>query len=209
VALTIATMLATGTTGSPTAAGVALPARQAGTPTAVGLPVVPAPAECTVAPVPFAELPAVQAADRAATPPAPLLPAGGAPATPEQSASFLATLRLQIACLNAGDIPRALALTGSAYRDRVLAQSGTPTEAQYAVLATPLPRTDGTVIAITALDGITSGPDGTLAATVTTLTSATTVNLVTLSPSSTSPTGYVITDQRQLSRATPTRTPIT
>lgn len=209
MALMIATMLATGTLTANPSAGVALPVRQAGTPTAGGLPVVPAPAECTVAPVSFAELPAIQAADPAATSPAPSLPAGGAPATPEQSASFLATLRLQIACLNAGDIPRALALTGGAYRDRVLAQSGTPTEAQYAVLATPLPRTDGTVIAITTLNGITSGLDGTLTAPVTTLTTATTVNLVTLSPSPTSPTGYVITDQRQLSRATPTRTPIT
>ena len=180
----------------------------AGTPAASGLPIVPAAAECTVAPVALADLAAIPPASPAATPPMPMAPTGATPATPRQSAAVLATLRLQIACVNAGDIPRALALTGGAYRARLFAATGPPTEAGFAVLATPLPRVDETVIAITALDTVAGYPDGTLSARVTTMTTATTVNAVTLSPSPASPTGYVITDQQQVSRVAPTRTPI-
>ena len=213
LALAIAAMLALGGMATIRSDGVASRAQQPGSPAAgttavVGLPVVPAAAECAVAPVPFAGLPAVPPANPATGTPAPPLPTGGSPATPEQAAAVLATLRLQVACVNAGDVPRALALTGGAYREEILAEVGTPSEAEYAVLATPLPRTDGTLIAITALDGTMSLPDGSLTAQVTTLATATTVNAVTLSPSSTSPTSYVITGQEQVSRAVPTRTPI-
>lgn len=213
LSLAAAAMLAAGILAIGSPGGTASRSQQpgtpaAGTPVAGGLPIVPAAAECVVAPVAFADLPAVQPVDPTAATPAPAILTGGTPATPEQSVAALATIQIQIACVNAGDIPRALALTGGAYRDRLFARTGTPTEAEYAVLATPLPRVDGTVIVITAIDGVMSFPDGTLTVQVTTLTTATTVNMVTLAPSATSPTGYVIVDQRQVSRIVPTRTPI-
>lgn len=213
--LLIATTLAVVGTVGDDVSGLALRSGQlgsppAGTPAVGGLPIVPAPTECVAAPVTFADLPLVQPNAPAATPDltSAATPTGGTAATPEQTATVLATIRLQIACVNAGDIPRALALTGGAYRDRLFATTGTPSETEYATLATPLPRVDQTVIVITAVDGVSAFPDGTLTAQVTTVTTATTVNVVTLTPSASSPTGYVITDQRQVSRIAPTRTPI-
>ena len=180
-----------------------------GTPAAGGLPLSPVAAECTVAPVPFAELTPVAPIDPAgATPtPAPDVQGGGTPASPEQVASVIATLRLQIACLNAGDIPRALALTGGAYYERLFARTGTPDEAEYAVLATPLPRSAETAITVLAVEAVVALPDGSLRADVTTGTIAITVNTVTLAAAPSSPTRYVIVDQRQLSRVTPTPEP--
>lgn len=178
-----------------------------GTPAAGSLPLIPAAAECTVEPVAFANLTPVAPIDPVAATPAPVVEGGGTPASPEQAATVLTTLRLQIACVNAGDIPRALALTGGSYYERLFARTGTPDEAEYAILATPLPRSAATAIAIIAVDGVVALPDGSLRADVTTRTTAVTVNTVTLAPSPSSPTGYVIVAQRQLSRVTPTPEP--
>jgi hypothetical protein len=83
-------------------------------------PLVPDPAECTVAPRPAAELRDLLAAsdmpgepDESATLPAPLLL--DAPADPETVAGITATAREIIACANAGDLRRRSALYSDAF----------------------------------------------------------------------------------------------
>ena len=82
-----------------------------------------------------------------------------------------------------------------------------PDAAEYAILATPLPRSMETAITIVAVDGVVALPNGLLRADATTATTTITVNTVTLAPAPASPTGYVIVDQQQVSRVTPIPSP--
>ncbi len=177
-----------------------------GTPETIALPLTPSAVDCTVAPVPFADLTRIGIPEVAMTPP-PSMVTGGAPVDPSRVDAVVATMRVQIGCINAGDIPRALALAGGPYFERLLAQIGSPTEAQYATLATPLPRTETDQITIVTVEQVLGYPDGTLTAQVTTESGPTTVNLLQLEPNPLSPSGYVITQQEQVSRVEPSADP--
>ena len=192
-----------------------LDARQAatplvGSPVAVALtalPVVPDPAGCVLPPLSYDDL-AIAVAEGAATP-APAADPANEPAGPLQVEGIVLTLFTQIACVNAGDLPRALALTGGGYLAQVIGPVGLPTEDQYAVLATPVPLSIEGSVALIAVDDVIGHPDGTVSARVVTGTGdVTTTSSVTLGPSMASPTGWVITDQVRLSRVNAEDTPV-
>lgn len=177
-----------------------------GTPEATALPLTPSAVDCTVAPVPFADLTRIGIPEVAMTPP-PSMVTGGAPVDRSRVDAVITTLRVQIGCINAGDIPRALTLAGGPYFERLLTGIGSPTEAQYGALATPLPRTETDQITIVAVEQVLGYPDGTLTAQVTTVSGPTTVNFLQLEPNPLSPSGYVITQQEQISRVEPSADP--
>ncbi len=174
----------------------------AGTPSATGLPLTPTAADCTVAPVAFPELPVVSIPELSMTPP-PSQSTGGTPADAARVAAVVDTLRIQIGCVNAGDIPRALALAGGDYYTGLFATLQGLTEGEYATLATPLPRVEADRITIVAVEQVMSYPDNTLTAQVTTEASATTINALRLEPNPNTPTGYMIVQQEQISRVEP------
>ncbi len=178
----------------------------AGTPSATGLPQTPTAADCTVEPVPFPELQVVSIPELSMTPP-PSQSTGGTPANASMVAAVIDTLRIQIGCVNAGDIPRALALASGDYYAGLFANLQNVTEGQYATLATPLPRPEADRITIVAVDQVTSYPDNTLTTQVTTEAGATTVNVLRLEPNPNTPTGYMIVQQEQLSRVEPSADP--
>ncbi len=212
------TALAVGLAATLAGAPALLDARQSaspppGSPVAVGLadlPIIPDPAECAVAPLPYADLATAVAGDM--TPDSESTPAtttGSASADPAQVDGVMLTLRLQIACVNAGDLPRALALTGGAYRAQVIAPVGVPSEGQYAALATPVPVSVDGLIGVLAVDEVVALPDGRITARVATLANGvTTTSMVTFSPSTSSPTGWLITGQDRLSRVDANGTPV-
>ena len=177
-----------------------------GTPAAFGLPLTPSVADCTVAPVPFAELPVIGIPEIAMTPP-PSQSTGGTPAGAALVEAVTETLRIQIGCVNAGDIPRALALAGGDYYTALFAGLPPLTEGQYGILATPLPRSPDSLITIVAVEQVMSYPDNTLTAQITTEAGPTTVNALRLEPNPNTPTGYVIVQQEQLSRSEPSADP--
>lgn len=166
----------------------------------VTLPFTPSAADCVVAPLPYGSLPVVATG----TTPVPATSGTGATADPEQIAAVIRTLEIQIGCVNAGDIPRALAMTGGPYRDSLLGQYGTPTAPEYALLATPLPLAPAAVIAIVSVDEVVALPDGTLSARVVTSSGPTVTSRVTVAPDPASPTGYLIVDLARISRVEPT-----
>lgn len=110
---------------------------------------VPAPAECRVAPVPVARLRQGAATPiggtpvgDAATPFAPPVDTAADAATTE---AVTATVREAIACANAGNLLRGLALASDSYRDRFVAglDLGRFDERSVDLLATPEPPLDG------------------------------------------------------------------
>jgi hypothetical protein len=117
---------------------------QAATPSP--LPAAPAPAECRVAPRPVAELRALGATPApsdlapwpAAVPSETDLP-GGPAADFATAAAVAAVAREYVACVNAWDLTRLLALATDDYVRRFVAAEGPITPQQYAELATPLP----------------------------------------------------------------------
>lgn len=177
-----------------------------GTPDVSGVPLTPSAADCTVAPVPFPELPVIGIPEIAMTPP-PSQATGGTPAGATLVQAVVETLRIEIGCVNAGDIPRALALAGGDYYTSLFAGLPPLTDGQYATLATPLPRSSGSLITIVAVEQVLSYPDNTLTAQVTTEAGPTTVNVLRLEPNPTTPTGYMIVQQEQLSRSQPSADP--
>ncbi len=177
-----------------------------GTPVASGLPLTPSAADCTVAPVVFPELPVIGIPEIAMTPP-PSQATGGTPADDTLMRAVVETLRIQIGCVNAGDIPRALALAGGDYYTGLFAGLPSLAEGQYETLATPLPRTVDSLITILAVNQVMSYPDNTLTAQVTTEAGPTTVNALRLEPNPNTPTGYMIVQQEQLSRSEPSADP--
>lgn len=191
-------------TATPAVGSLATPGL--GTLGTIALPLTPSAVDCTVAPVPFADLTRIGIPEVVMTPP-PSMVTGGAPVDRSRVDAVIATLRVQIGCINAGDIPRALAVAGGPYFERLLAQIGSPTEAQYGALATPLPHTETDQITIVAVEQVLGYPDGTLTAQVTTVSGPTTVNLLQFEPNPHSPSGYVITQQEQISRVEPSADP--
>ena len=207
LALLIGAMMAIVDTGtSPILARQDAATPAAGTPSSTGLPLIPTVADCTVAPVAFPELPVVSIPELSMTPP-PSQSTGGTPADESLVAAVVDTLRIQIGCVNAGDIPRALALAGGDYYTGLFASLRGLTEGEYATLATPLPRVEPDRITIVAVEQVMSYPDNTLTAQVTTAAGATTVNLLRMEPNPNSPTGYMIVQQEQLSRVEPSTDP--
>ena len=139
--------------------------------TPIGTPVrdVPAPGECRVAPRSLASLQALATPVAGAV--APTASTGtalppGEPADAATVAALTATAREVIACDNAGEALRALAL----YSDRSLRQHlGTPgafTPERYATLATPRPVDPGIQVALVAVRDARLLPDGRAAAVV-------------------------------------------
>ncbi len=177
-----------------------------GTPSSTGLPLTPTAADCTVEPVPFPEPPVVSIPELSMTPP-PSQSTGGTAANASLVAAVIDTLRIQIGCVNAGDIPRALALAGGDYYTGLFANLQNVSEGQYGTLATPLPRPEADRITIVAVEQVMSYPDNTLTAQVTTGAGATTVNVLRLEPNPNTPTGYMIVQQEQLSRVEPSAGP--
>ena len=120
--------------------------RQGATPVAAvaGLPVTPAPEECRVPPRSLSSLQALTSPTAATPVPSPApgpdgLPVG-APADAATLAGIAATARELVACLNAGEFLRGLALYSDAFLRADLAGSGGITEEAYAARATPFPR---------------------------------------------------------------------
>jgi hypothetical protein len=119
-------------------------AAAAGVATAAGgTPVVPAPAECRVAPRSLASLQALEGTPPAAPWPPDVateadLP-GGPPADPATARQIAAVARAYIACVNAWDLPRLLALVTDDYARRFVAAEGPITAEAYAAMATPSP----------------------------------------------------------------------
>lgn len=178
--------------------GEATPSTGIATPV-VTLPFTPSAADCAVAPLPYDALPVIPIGAS----PVPATPGSGATASPEQIAVVVRTVEVQIGCVNAGDIPRALALTGGPYRASLLGQYGTPTAPEYAPLATPLPLAPAAVITIVSVDEVVALPDGTLSARVVTSSGPTVTSRVTVAPDPASPTGYLIVDLTRISRVEP------
>ncbi len=121
-------------------------ARQAAT------PIIPAAAECTVEPLSRRELRPIAAAALArdeTSPAAPSPPArgfappAGVPAPPAVVTAVERTVRLSFACLNAGDLPAALALSTTDWAVASLVAGRRATEAAgEASAATPAPDVD-------------------------------------------------------------------
>jgi hypothetical protein len=110
-------------------------------------PVVPAPAECRVAPRSLASLQALEATPPPAPTAAPWPPdvpteadlPQGPPADPATAAAIEAVARAYIACVDAGDLPRLFALATDDYTRHFVAEEGPITAERYAELATPYP----------------------------------------------------------------------
>jgi len=142
-------------------------ATAAGTPTG---PVTPAPEECVVAPrtlVSFQGL-ATPAADPAT--PAPItgadgLPAG-APADPATIAGITAATRELIACINAGEVLRGLALYSDPFLRSQYGQ-GAVSEESFDAAATPRPRGPETWVSIARIRDARVLADGRVGAIVT------------------------------------------
>ena len=118
---------------------------QDATPVALPQPIVPDPAECTVAPRPveffeqFLATPGTGAAASPAASPVPTDLPAGEPADPETVEAVTATVRQILACLNAGDTRRAASLFTDDYFARLFAQSGRlPPEQLAAIAGTPV-----------------------------------------------------------------------
>jgi len=138
--------------------------------TPIGGPVTPAPEECVVEPrtlVSFQGL-ATPAADPAT--PAPTIGAdglpAGTPADPTTIAAITATTRELIACINAGEVLRGLALYSdpflrTQYRENVVSQ------ASFDAAATPRPRGPETWVSIASIRDARVLPDGRVGAIVT------------------------------------------
>jgi hypothetical protein len=131
---------------------------------------VPDPSECTVEPRSLESFQAALATPAvAATPDAlpetPALPEGE-PADAETAAAVLETLREGVACINAGEYLRILAL----YSDNVVREGvgglGDQVEAVYDELATPAPPTEAERTEIIEVQGVVVPPDGRVAALV-------------------------------------------
>jgi hypothetical protein len=112
-------------------------------PAAGSTPVVPAPAECQVAPRSLASLQAL-----VGTPPAAPWPSDvpseadlpqGPPADLATVAAIEAVAREYVACVNAWDLPRLLGLTTDNYARRFVAAEGPITAEVYAAMSTPYP----------------------------------------------------------------------
>jgi ketosteroid isomerase-like protein len=116
-------------------------------PAAGSTPVVPDPAECRVAPRSLASLQALETTP----PPAPTavtwppdvpseadLPQGP-PADPATARAIAAVAREYVACVNAWDLPRLLALVSDDSLRRSVAAEGPITAEEYAEMATPYP----------------------------------------------------------------------
>ena len=173
------------------------------------MPITPGAADCTVDPVAYGDLPLLSSPENALNGP-PTPPPGGQPGGERARSAVTDTLRIQIGCVNAGDVPRALALAGPEYTQSLFRDIGLPDEGQYATLATPSPVPDQAVATITAIEDVQMYPDGSLSAQVTTTSGvATTVNDVLFAPAPASPTGYVIRWLTQVSTTPATPQPST
>jgi hypothetical protein len=153
------------------AGGLAVPSDPVSAGPATPTPDAPPPADCTVAPLPFARLNATIAA---ATPAAGGYAApgrgepvpDGSPAPPATEAAVRAVVREFVACQNAGELLRAYALYTDRYLARLFARQGAWDEAAYHGLATPLPNDPGERSAILGIRDARVLPDGRVGATV-------------------------------------------
>lgn len=141
-ARTLLTMIAAAACLVPALAAPGLVRAAPATPaTAVGD--VPPPAACTVAPRTAASLRALTGTPSAglatpATTATPFVPPAGHPVDPVTLAAITATMREEIACVNAGDLGRQLALyTDDLLRRFIAANGGSFTAALLGDLATP------------------------------------------------------------------------
>jgi hypothetical protein len=137
--------------------------------TATPTPDTPPPELCRVAPISFEDLQAILAtpiATPSASPTAPTIPEG-TPADPETAAGITATLHELIACFNAGEVLRAYSLYTPDYLRRIYSTQDPPTEAAYAVLATPQPADADARSAILDVAGVRVFDDGSAGANVT------------------------------------------
>lgn len=174
-------------------------ARQAGTPAGATptalLPILPAAEECTVPPRAFETLPLGQGT------PAPLFaratPLAGHSEAASAEAAVIATMRLYLACVNAGDLPRVFTMSSDAYVSQLLQQANLPplTAAIYQNLGTPVPRPDIQMVRIQSISNVEAHPDGSISARIVTVDLDTTTNDIVIVPSATSPTGYVLDRQ--------------
>jgi hypothetical protein len=177
-------------------------ARQDGTPgpasPAALFPILPMPEECTVTPRPFVTLPLGEGTPLAASPAAsPMAEPTGAASTTE---AVIATMRIYLACVNAGDLPRVFAMASDAYLGQLLQQANLPplTETIYQYLGTPVPLSDVQMVRIQSISDVQVRPDGSISARIVTVDQDTTTNDIVLVPSATSPTGYVLDQQRHV-----------
>jgi hypothetical protein len=108
-------------------------------------PVAPDPAECRVAPRSFASLrvlaatPAPEPIDTPSDVPTEAELPAGPPADPATVAAIGDVARIYVACVNAWDLPRLLALRTDADVRRFLVAEGPIGAAEYDEMATPLP----------------------------------------------------------------------
>jgi hypothetical protein len=185
-------------------------ARQDGTPSGstptVVFPIVPAASECTVPPRPFATFPRNQSTP--ATTPLGSTPIVSMTAPMEAEEVVLATMRIYLACVNAGDLPRVFTMVSDAYLAQLQQQAGLPplTDTIYQQLGTPVPLSDIQMIRIQALSDVQAQPDGSIRAQIVTVDLDTTTTEIVLVPSPESPTGYVL--DQQILVATVPGTPI-
>jgi ketosteroid isomerase-like protein len=134
---------------------------------------IPAPEECTVAPRTFAELQALVATPVAVTPtpagegsPTPFALPAGTPADEATTEEVRSAIRELVACINAGDFWRVIALYSDRYVQFFLSQGGELTEEAYSQYATPVPLPPEQQIAIVEYRDVVVLPDGRIAAVV-------------------------------------------
>jgi hypothetical protein len=140
------------------------------------MPVVPVPEECTATPRPLAAVLALNPSPATTptpppTPPVPIpedrLPTG-TPVDAETAAAIAADVRELVACVNAWDQARLLALYSDALVRRYAAEEGPFTAAGYQALATPFPAPPEERTAILAIRGERRLADGRIGAVVVT-----------------------------------------
>lgn len=179
---------------------------------------VPTPEECVGERPPLETIPtAAPTADtetEAGTPAVsttPFAPPAGEPADPATVEAITATLRGNLACLNAGDTLRSFAFYTDAYLVGLLAAAGVPElrPDYYDALATPFPLPPSRQTSLDAVEEVVVLPDGRVGALVTTTNLDTTVNHVVFAP--TDDGRYLIDELTQVgvSGATPVASPPT
>jgi copper transport protein len=123
----------------------------------------PGPEACTVAPRTLDEIAALAETAAPQEPPN-AMEADGEPASPEEVAGITSTVEEMVACSNAGDILRRLAV----YSDNRIhfAYPDGPNPALEAMAANPMPVQPFERVAITAIENVTTLPDGRVSARV-------------------------------------------
>lgn len=123
----------------------------------------PGPEACTVTPRTLDEIAALAQTAAPQEPPN-ATEVDGKPATPEEIAGITSTVEEMVACSNAGDILRRLAVYSD---DRIhFAYPDGPTAALEAMAADPIPVQPYERVAITAIENVTTLPDGRVSARV-------------------------------------------